>query len=105
VVLLGDSLTQWSFSDEGRWGAMIAARLQRTCDVVNRGFGAYTSGHVSGLLPSIFHTFGEPVAAITIFLGTNDAHRWIGVNPPETYAQNLKDIVNYLEVWSTVGIT
>jgi hypothetical protein len=42
LILFGDSLTQYSFS-EGGWGAMLAHKLQRRCDVINRGFSGYNS--------------------------------------------------------------
>lgn len=43
VLLIGDSLTQFGFSAEGGWAAMLANALQRRCDVVNRGFSGYTT--------------------------------------------------------------
>lgn len=42
VVLFGDSLTQFSFS-EGGWGAGMADAYQRRADVLNRGLSGYNT--------------------------------------------------------------
>ena len=43
VFLFGDSLTQYAFGSEGGWAAMLADKLQRKADVVNRGFSGYNT--------------------------------------------------------------
>ena len=43
VLLFGDSLTQYAFGTDGGWAAMLAEKLQRKADVVNRGFSGYNS--------------------------------------------------------------
>ena len=44
VLLVGDSITQQSFSvTHGGWGAGLQDWYQRTADVYNRGFSGYNS--------------------------------------------------------------
>ena len=42
LVLFGDSITQWSFSDAG-WGAKLAHWYARKADVINRGLSGYNT--------------------------------------------------------------
>ena len=106
VVLFGDSLTQRSFGEDGGWGSVIADKLQRRCDVVNRGFSGYNSRWCRMLLPQLFTTDNvRDVMAFTIFLGANDS------NDPEKniqqhvplaeYKDNMIKMVKYL---NSIGI-
>jgi hypothetical protein len=70
VILLGDSLVSRSFSPEMGWGAMIADRFKRKVDVVVRGFSGYTAGMVSDSVQMLRSSFGHPVAAVVILVGT-----------------------------------
>ncbi|XP_070547256.1 isoamyl acetate-hydrolyzing esterase 1 homolog [Ptychodera flava] len=106
VVLFGDSLTERSF-DDGQWGAILQNKLQRRCDVVNRGYGGYNTTWGRVLLPGIM---GKEIcnqvdiAAIVIFLGANDSTS-PGEDlyvPIELYKENLQAMVNYLK---TVNVT
>ncbi|XP_065180169.1 isoamyl acetate-hydrolyzing esterase 1 homolog [Sycon ciliatum] len=76
VYLLGDSLTQQSFS-LGGWGARLADGYQRQFDVINRGFSGYTSAYVAGILPRLAEEdqllLRGDVAAAVVTLGCNDA--------------------------------
>ena len=98
VVFLGDSLTQYSFSEQDHWGALIANKLQRTADVLNRGFSGYTAGMIHALLPQLAPTFGRPVVAITIMVGTTDAFGWVATHAVSKYKMHLTGIVDYLQV-------
>ena len=53
VVLLGDSITQYSFDDGAGWGAYIAGLLQRKCDVLNRGFSGYTTQYIVKIIDEL----------------------------------------------------
>ncbi|XP_054034768.1 isoamyl acetate-hydrolyzing esterase 1 homolog [Dryobates pubescens] len=107
VVLFGDSITEYSFQ-EGGWGTLLAQRLVRRCDVLNRGFSGYNSRWAKLLLPRLIPAGAgaEAVAAVTLFFGANDS-ALEELNPKqhvplEEYAANLKSMVQYL---SSVGIT
>lgn len=52
IILLGDSITQYSFGPCG-WGAHVADLVQRKCDVLNRGFSGYTTQYLIQILEDI----------------------------------------------------
>ncbi|XP_078069290.1 isoamyl acetate-hydrolyzing esterase 1 homolog isoform X1 [Mustelus asterias] len=101
VILFGDSITQRSF-DQGGWGAAIANRLVRKCDVLNRGLSGYNSKWALSVLPKIITQPANQgtIAAVTVFFGANDS-ALKDVNPVQhipltEYAENLKRTVQYL---------
>ncbi|NWX81492.1 IAH1 esterase, partial [Nothoprocta pentlandii] len=102
VVLFGDSITEHCFQDQG-WGAALANRLVRKCDVVNRGFSGYNTRWAKVILPRLISKSAgaESTVAITIFFGANDS-ALKDLNPKqhvplEEYAANLKSMVQYLK--------
>jgi lysophospholipase L1-like esterase len=50
IVLLGDSITQMSFSSPSGFGAHLANVYQRRADVLNRGFSGYNTNWILELL-------------------------------------------------------
>nr|XP_022302463.1 isoamyl acetate-hydrolyzing esterase 1 homolog [Crassostrea virginica] len=100
VLLVGDSLTQFGFSKEGSYAALLADYLQRKSDVISRGFSGYNTKWCKIILPEILKEFDpEDIAMATIFLGANDS------NLPENktqhvplpdYKQDLKDMVDMM---------
>ncbi|CAI9572942.1 unnamed protein product, partial [Staurois parvus] len=50
VVLFGDSITQFAFEANG-WGATLADKLVRKCDVLNRGLSGYNTRWAKLILP------------------------------------------------------
>lgn len=94
VVLLGDSLTQLSFSEQGRWGALIGDGLVRRADVYNRGVGGFTTAdYLEYLNESMISQNSTEIAAVTILLGTNDAGHRV---PLPDYYNNLLTLVHRL---------
>lgn len=103
IILFGDSITQMSFSaaDCG-WGAWIADRYQRRCDVLNRGFSGYNSDWFlkfaatdEGKTDLFDH---DNVKLVTVFFGANDASD-LKLNPRhhvpvERYKSNIKEIAS-----------
>jgi lysophospholipase L1-like esterase len=69
-VLFGDSITQYSFMNDGT-GAELAHLYQRRLDVLNRGFSGYPSEAGRYILPDILSTT-QPVL-LTLAFGANDA--------------------------------
>ena len=96
-VLLGDSITQYSFA-EGGFGAMIADRYQRRVDVCCRGYSGYNSRWVLELLPNICDRSGgdSVTRLVVVFFGANDSslpeHNLRQHVPLGEYADNLKAI-------------
>ncbi|XP_074009605.1 isoamyl acetate-hydrolyzing esterase 1 homolog [Numenius arquata] len=102
VVLFGDSITEHSFQENG-WGASLAERLVRKCDVVNRGLSGYNTRWAKLILPRLISrsTGAESTVAVTIFFGANDS-ALKDLNPKqhvpvEEYAANLKSMIQYLK--------
>ncbi|XP_054676169.1 isoamyl acetate-hydrolyzing esterase 1 homolog isoform X4 [Grus americana] len=102
VVLFGDSITEFSFQENG-WGASLAERLVRKCDVVNRGLSGYNTRWAKLILPRLISksTGAESTVAVTIFFGANDS-ALKDLNPKqhvplEEYAANLKSMIQYLK--------
>ncbi|KAI1308686.1 Isoamyl acetate-hydrolyzing esterase 1 -like protein [Halotydeus destructor] len=99
VILFGDSLTEWSFTQDGQWGTLLGDRLRRVADVLNRGFGGFTSRQCLAMLPQLFPetTSFDDVAALIILLGTNDgAPEGNSVRVPlNEYMTNMAAIVQF----------
>ena len=74
LVLLGDSITQQSFSLERHgWGAALADLYQQKVDVINRGASGYNTRWTLSCLPSLIPE-NEPAPLVTVvFFGANDA--------------------------------
>ncbi|XP_077607176.1 isoamyl acetate-hydrolyzing esterase 1 homolog [Crocuta crocuta] len=106
VLLFGDSITQFSFQ-QGGWGAALADKLVRKCDVLNRGFSGYNTRWAKIILPRLIKKedgLDNPVA-VTIFFGANDS-ALKDENPKQhvpldEYVGNLKSMVRYLQ---SVGV-
>ena len=98
LMLLGDSITQCSFSDGG-WGAKIADQFQRRVDVLNRGYSGYNTAWIKCFLPQILSSAG-PVDAATVMLGANDSGlREVVPNqhvPLDSFESNLRGICELL---------
>ncbi|RVE57267.1 hypothetical protein OJAV_G00214550 [Oryzias javanicus] len=108
VTLFGDSITQFSFQANG-WGAEIANKLARKCDVVNRGLSGYNSRWARIVLPRLISSQSsadDNIAAVTVFFGANDC-ALEDKNPQQhvpvsEYLENLKAISRHL---SSVGVS
>ncbi|XP_010160782.2 isoamyl acetate-hydrolyzing esterase 1 homolog, partial [Antrostomus carolinensis] len=92
----------FSFQENG-WGASLAERLVRKCDVVNRGLSGYNTRWAKLILPRLItkSTGAERTVAVTIFFGANDS-ALKDLNPKqhvplEEYAANLKSMIQYLK--------
>ncbi len=100
VVLLGDSLTQWSFSPGG-WGARMADYFQRRADIFNRGFSGYNTEWMKQILPELLPTKGSTSDIFTLLFGANDSSL-PDLNPQQhvplsAYASNLAEMCSYLK--------
>ena len=101
ILLLGDSITQQSFSPLHRgFGAGISDWYHRTADVVARGFSGYNSRWIRSMLPRLLPKGQqyEGYVACTVFLGANDSvfpeH---GQHVPlDEYKANLEAIVEHI---------
>ncbi|KAM8954370.1 isoamyl acetate-hydrolyzing esterase 1 homolog [Pelodytes ibericus] len=107
VILFGDSITQFAFEANG-WGTVLANKLVRKCDVINRGLSGYNTRWAKLILPNLVSKTcpAENTAAVTIFFGANDGS--IKEENPQQhvpldeYADNLRFMIHYLK---TINIT
>ncbi|XP_053142539.1 isoamyl acetate-hydrolyzing esterase 1 homolog isoform X3 [Hemicordylus capensis] len=102
IILFGDSITEFSFQENG-WGASLAHRLARRCDILNRGLSGYNTRWAKLVLPRLIgkDSDAENTIAVTIFFGANDG-ALKEVNPKQhvpldEYADNLKNMIQYLK--------
>ena len=102
IILFGDSVTQCMTTNIQAW---LQTRYSRRADIINRGFGGYTSQQGLSLLPKIIaslHPVTSPeIKLCFVFFGANDAFQ-----PPQTpgrprvhledFLSNISKIVEYL---------
>jgi len=97
LVLFGDSITQFGFSDIGGWISLIANAYQRKLDVISRGFSGYNTRWCLELMPSIFNKENlKNTIGVTVFLGANDASLTINKKqhvPIKEFEENLEKII------------
>ncbi|KAI9056881.1 SGNH hydrolase [Trametes sanguinea] len=99
IVLLGDSLTEFGFS-EGGFAAKLANAYIRKLDVINRGFSGYNTDWILPVFEQCFPTQEEQqrlpkIRLLTIWFGANDAA--LPPNPQHIplarYKSNLAQLV------------
>ncbi|XP_063298256.1 isoamyl acetate-hydrolyzing esterase 1 homolog [Pelobates fuscus] len=108
IVLFGDSITQFAFETNG-WGSILANKLIRKCDVINRGLSGYNTRWAKLILPRLVSKgcHAGNTAAVTIFFGANDSslkeenpQQHI---PLEEYVDNLQSMIQYLKSIDITG--
>ncbi|KAF8059138.1 Iah1 [Scenedesmus sp. PABB004] len=110
VLLLGDSLTELGLDPTGGWGVRLAHAYARKADVINRGFGGYTTPTLSLSLPEVLaSTRGQKVMLATLWLGANDASRPDRGNaaaavPVVSYAALLANMVRQLQAAGVANV-
>lgn len=72
LILLGDSITEYSCEFPHGLQPQLASYYSRRLDVINRGFAGYNSTHLVRILPKVLDA-ERNVRFMTIFIGTNDA--------------------------------
>ena len=99
VLLVGDSITQQSFSvTHGGWGAGLQDWYQRTADVFNRGFSGYNSRWIRQSLHTLFpvsSTSNRDVKLVVLLLGANDSSSPDSAQhvPVPEYRDNMSHII------------
>ncbi|GAA5968745.1 hypothetical protein JCM3765_000854 [Sporobolomyces pararoseus] len=102
ILLLGDSITEWSFDNQGL-GAQLSHLYHRRLDVVNRGLAGYNSRWA-------LHCFKQwlPPSPTTLDASTSLATLWLGANdsvfpgnkqhvPLDEFHNNLEQIYRLLK--------
>jgi lysophospholipase L1-like esterase len=101
VLVLGDSNTEQGFTS---WLNLLAHRLQRKCDVINRGFSGYTTRDIRLILPKLmdeFKSYIDYISAVVILLGTNDSASNDHHVDLSEFSVNYQWVIDYLQ---TVGV-
>ena len=102
IVLFGDSLTQRGWGGEeasgvqgAGWASLIAAAYSRKADVVNRGFGGYTTRSGAAIADRVFQRGGAQQKLFSVvFFGANDVAQEAPQHVPVAdYERNLGAIV------------
>lgn len=97
ILLLGDSITQLGWSLNAPWSSLLANQFVRRADVINRGISGYTTrSYLKVLDDQVTGIAKETIAAVTIFLGANDAANH--VVPVTEFKSNLKEMVSRLNI-------
>ncbi|KAL4958511.1 SGNH hydrolase-type esterase domain-containing protein [Aspergillus filifer] len=101
-ILFGDSITQMSSNQEQGFGFQPALQdaYSRVLDVINRGFGGYTTAHAVKMFAKFFPTPEiASVRFLTIWFGANDASLLESNNgqhvPLDTYKKNLAWLIQH----------
>lgn len=88
ILCLGDSITEqgWGVKGNRGWVAELASAYARRADIVNRGYGGYTTRTVEPIANRVFASLdasGEKTAVTTVFLGANDSNNDCGTRLPQ----------------------
>lgn len=87
ILCLGDSITEqgWGMKGNRGWVAELASAYARKADIVNRGYGGFTTRTLSPIADRVFTAMdkdGLRAVLTTIFLGANDANCDTGLRGP-----------------------
>ncbi|PLB48982.1 isoamyl acetate-hydrolyzing esterase [Aspergillus steynii IBT 23096] len=99
-ILFGDSITEMSSIQDtgfGLHGALQDA-YRRRLDIINRGFGGYTTAHAIQVFPKFFPTPEQAtVRFLALFFGANDACLPGTAQhvPLDQYKENLKRLIQH----------
>lgn len=96
-ILIGDSLIEYGYTEEGKWVSMLSNLLIRRCDVINRGFAGYNSDDIVSRLEKILKEFSlASVWKVCILIGSNDScpsfyQQHVSL---DAYKQNLETMID-----------
>jgi phosphopantetheinyl transferase/lysophospholipase L1-like esterase len=105
IVLFGDSITEGAWNTEWfSYGAALAHDYNRKLDVLNRGFGGYTTRQALSLLTRIFPARNKDVKLVLLFFGANDAvlPGFMQHVPLDEYIHNVEHIVHSAQLQDKV---
>lgn len=109
MLFIGDSITEMGLNPDG-WTVRVASAYSRKADVINRGFGGYTTSNILLALPEILESVrNQKVVLAVVWLGANDASlpdrgNAVAHVPLEQYMRNLMNIVQQLQQAGVLNI-
>lgn len=88
ILCLGDSITEqgWGVKGNRGWVAELASAYARRADIVNRGYGGFTTRTLEPIANRVFASLdasGEKTVVTTVFLGANDSNADSGTRLPQ----------------------
>jgi len=95
ILLLGDSITEQGFGIRGGrgWVAILSDAYKRKADVINRGFGGYTTRTLYPIARRLLAP-GSSYFLTAIFLGANDANTQKEQHVPvQEYRERLTELL------------
>ena len=96
ILLIGDSLTQW-YEEKNGWVDQMKKWYNGKANVINKGFGGYTSEMIKGIITNIVpNKKNLNIRLCSILLGTNDCYyngRYIS---PDNYKKNILFLIDYM---------
>ena len=93
ILLIGDSLTEWNY--ENGWGQKMKEWFKDKANVINCGYGGYTSQTIKENIQWITYAHRFPMIC-TIWLGTNDCYYNGFQVPLQEYKQNIVHIIQHI---------
>jgi lysophospholipase L1-like esterase len=95
ILLIGDSLTQYSFKENG-WGQQMVKWYNGKACVFNKGYAGYNSNIIANIMPQITSNINN-IILCTILLGTNDCYNdKNGLISVGEYKKNIIYIIDYI---------
>jgi lysophospholipase L1-like esterase len=95
IILIGDSLTDWSFGENG-WGKKMQDWYGEKVSIINEGYAGYTSKMIKEIINNIVPKNDNEILLCSILLGTNDCfNREIHVSFQD-YKINMLYIIDYI---------
>ena len=99
IILIGDSLTEWNFKENG-WGKKLQDWYGEKVTIVNKGYAGYNSKMIKDIIHEIIPTppNKQDLLICTILLGTNDCFFEGRQLSFQDYKLNILSIVDYIHL-------
>lgn len=96
IVLIGDSLTDWNFGENG-WGGKLQHWYGEKVKIVNSGYAGYTSKMIKDIINDIIPVEKEKdILLCVILLGTNDCFYKGRQVSHQDYKKNMLYIIDHI---------
>ena len=97
IILIGDSLTEWNFKDNG-WGKKLQDWYGGKAKIINQGHAGYNSRMIKDTIYRIIpkSTPNTEILICTILLGTNDCFFEGRKISFQEYKINILSIIDYI---------
>lgn len=94
ILLIGDSLTSFGFSDENGWCRKLEKLYKNKAILLNHGYPLHTSKMLNPMIPGILSR-SSPLLFCNLLLGTNDCFSVNKITDGD-YKKYMKNIIHLL---------